>query len=155
GVRRRRGEHGRHRDRDRRDRGPRPGPRDLVQDDRCRAAGRLDGRGASGSVGTKLVPRGSGTGGSRSLQIGGSALYKTSELAVDKAKRLAAHLLEADVDDVVVHEGGRLGVAGAPATALSWAELAAVATDEAKLPEGMDPGLRAEMDFNQGSTSYP
>ncbi|HMG26979.1 MAG TPA: xanthine dehydrogenase family protein molybdopterin-binding subunit [Acidimicrobiia bacterium] len=104
---------------------------------------------------TKLVPRGGGTGGSRSLQIGGSALYKTSELVVDKAKRLAAHLLEADVDDVVVHEGGRLGVAGAPATALSWAELAAVATDEAKLPEGMDPGLRAEMDFNQGSTSYP
>src|SRR5262245_35653156 len=104
---------------------------------------------------TKLVPRGGGTGGSRSLQIGGSALYKTSELVVDKAKRLAAHLLEADVDDVVVHEGGRLGVAGAPATALSWAELAGVATDEAKLPEGMDPGLRAARGFHQGSTSYP
>ena len=104
---------------------------------------------------TALVPRGGGTGGSRSLQIGGSALYKTSELVVEKARRLAAHLLEADVDDIVVHDDGRVGVAGAPATALSWAELAAVATDEAKLPDGMEPGLRAELDFNQGSTSYP
>lgn len=104
---------------------------------------------------TKLVPRGGGTGGSRSLQIGGSALYKTSELVVEKAKRLAAHLLEADVDDIVVHDDGRVGVAGAPGTAMTWAELAAVATDDAKLPDGMDPGLRAELDFNQGSTSYP
>jgi carbon-monoxide dehydrogenase large subunit len=104
---------------------------------------------------TKLVPRGGGTGGSRSLQIGGSALYKTSELVVEKAKRLAAHLLEADVDDIVVHDDGRVGVTGAPATAMSWAELAAVATDEAKLPEDMEPRLRAELDFNQGSTSYP
>jgi carbon-monoxide dehydrogenase large subunit len=89
------------------------------------------------------------------LQIGGSALYKTSELVVEKAKRLAAHLLEADVDDIVVHDDGRVGIAGAPATAMSWAELAAVATDEGKLPEDMEPRLRAELDFNQGSTSYP
>jgi len=104
---------------------------------------------------TKLVPRGGGTGGSRSLQIGGSALYKTSELVAEKGKRLAAHLLEADVADIVVHDDARVGVAGAPGTAISWAELAAVATDEAKLPEDMEPGLRAELDFNQGSTSYP
>jgi carbon-monoxide dehydrogenase large subunit len=104
---------------------------------------------------TALVPRGMGTMGSRSLQIGGSAIHKTSELVVEKAKRLAAHLLEADVDDIVVHDDGRVGVAGAPQTALSWAELAAVATDEAKLPEGMEPGLRAELDFNQGEATYP
>jgi carbon-monoxide dehydrogenase large subunit len=104
---------------------------------------------------TALVPRGMGTMGSRSLQIGGSAIHKTSELVVEKAKRLAAHLLEADVDDIVVHGDGRVGVAGAPRTALTWAELAAVATDEAKLPEGMEPGLRAELDFNQGEATYP
>jgi aerobic carbon-monoxide dehydrogenase large subunit len=104
---------------------------------------------------TGLVPRGGGTGGSRSLQIGGGALYESSELVVEKAKRLAAHLLEADFDDTVVHDDGRVGVAGAPATSLSWGELAAVATDGAKLPEGMEPGLRAELDFNQGSSSYP
>jgi len=104
---------------------------------------------------TALVPRGGGTGGSRSLQIGGSALYKTSELVVEKAKRLAAHLLEADVDDIVVHEGGRVGVAGVPATALSWGELALAAGDPARRPADFDEGLRAELDFNQGSTSYP
>jgi carbon-monoxide dehydrogenase large subunit len=104
---------------------------------------------------TALVPRGMGTMGSRSLQIGGSAIHKTSELVVEKAKRLAAHLLEADVDDIVVHDDGRVGVAGAPQTALTWGELAAVATDEAKLPEGMEPGLRAELDYNQGEATYP
>jgi aerobic carbon-monoxide dehydrogenase large subunit len=104
---------------------------------------------------TALVPRGTGTMGSRSLQIGGSALHKTSELVVDKAKRLAAHLLEADAADIVLHDGGRVGVAGVPATALSWAELAAAATDSAKRPDGFEDGLRAELDFNQGEATYP
>jgi aerobic carbon-monoxide dehydrogenase large subunit len=104
---------------------------------------------------TALVPRGMGTMGSRSLQIAGSALYKTSEIVVDKAKRLAAHLLEADVEDVVVHDGGRVGVAGAPATALSWAELALAAGDSARRPDDFDEGLRAELDFNQGEATYP
>jgi carbon-monoxide dehydrogenase large subunit len=104
---------------------------------------------------TALVPRGMGTMGSRSLQIAGSALHKTSELVVEKGKRLAAHLLEADVADVVLHDGGRLGVAGVPATALSWAELALAAGDSAKRPPDLDEGLRAELDFNQGEATYP
>jgi aerobic carbon-monoxide dehydrogenase large subunit len=104
---------------------------------------------------TALVPRGGGTMGSRSLQIGGSAIYKTSELVVDKAKRLAAHLLEADVTDIVVHEGVGIGAAGAPATALSWAELAMAAGDPARRPADSEEGLRAELDFNQGEATYP
>jgi aerobic carbon-monoxide dehydrogenase large subunit len=104
---------------------------------------------------TALVPRGMGTMGSRSLQIAGSALHKTSELVVDKAKRLAAHLLEADVADVVLHDDGRVGVAGVPATALSWAELAMAAGDSAKRPADFEEGLRAELDFNQGEATYP
>ncbi|MFL6243376.1 MAG: xanthine dehydrogenase family protein molybdopterin-binding subunit [Acidimicrobiia bacterium] len=104
---------------------------------------------------TALVPRGGGTMGSRSLQIGGSAIYKTSELVVDKAKRLAAHLLEADVADIVVHEGEGVGAAGAPATALSWAELAMAAGDPARRPADFEEGLRAELDFNQGEATYP
>jgi carbon-monoxide dehydrogenase large subunit len=104
---------------------------------------------------TALVPRGMGTMGSRSLQIAGSALHKTSELVVEKGKRLAAHLLEADVADVVLHDNGRLGVAGVPATALSWAELALAAGDSAKRPPDLDEGLRAELDFNQGEATYP
>jgi aerobic carbon-monoxide dehydrogenase large subunit len=104
---------------------------------------------------TGLVPRGGGTGGSRSLQVGGSALYETGELVVEKAKRLAAHLLEADVDDIVVHGGGGVGVAGVPATALSWGELALAAGDPDRRPADFEGGLRAELDFNQGSSSYP
>jgi carbon-monoxide dehydrogenase large subunit len=101
---------------------------------------------------TALVPRGSGTMGSRSLQTGGSALYKASEEVVEQAKRLAAHLLEANQDDIVLHEGGKVGVAGVPATALTWAELAQAASDKAKWSEGP---LMAALDFNQGDATYP
>lgn len=104
---------------------------------------------------TALVPRGTGTMGSRSLQIGGSALYKASEAVLEKARTLAAHLLEANVDDVVLHDGGRVGVAGVPARALSWAELALAASDPAKLPPNMEPGLAQALDFNQGEATYP
>jgi aerobic carbon-monoxide dehydrogenase large subunit len=104
---------------------------------------------------TALVPRGMGTMGSRSLQIGGTAIYKTSELVVEKAKRLAAHLLEADVADIVVHEGEGVGAAGAPATALSWGELAMAAGAPARRPADFEEGLRAEVDFNQGEATYP
>ena len=104
---------------------------------------------------TAKVPRGSGTMGSRSLQIGGSALYKASEEVLAKAKTLAAHLLEANVNDIVLMEGAGLGVAGVPASARSWAELATAAKDPAKLPEGMEPDLAHALDFNQGEASYP
>jgi carbon-monoxide dehydrogenase large subunit len=104
---------------------------------------------------TALVPRGAGTMGSRSLQIGGSALYKASEAVLEKARTLAAHLLEANVDDVVLHDGGRVGVAGVPARALSWAELSLAASDPAKLPPNMEPGLAQALDFNQGEATYP
>ena len=104
---------------------------------------------------TALVPRGTGTMGSRSLQIGGSALYRASEAVLEKARTLAAHLLEADVDDVVLHDGGRIGVAGVPARALSWAELSLAASDPAKVPPNMEPGLAQALDFNQGEATYP
>jgi carbon-monoxide dehydrogenase large subunit len=104
---------------------------------------------------TAVVPRGTGTMGSRSLQIGGSALYKASEEVLAKAKQLAAHLLEANVSDIVLTDDGRLGVAGVPASALTWAELATAAKDPAKLPAGMEPALAHALDFNQGDATYP
>jgi len=120
---------------------------------------------------TAVVPRGMGTMGSRSLQTAGSALFRASEEVVDVAKRLAAHLLEANIDDIVLHDGGKIGVAGVPATALTWAELAHEAqelankSDQSKdgkwdwLPEDAPKPwhgkLAAEIDFNQGEASYP
>jgi aerobic carbon-monoxide dehydrogenase large subunit len=104
---------------------------------------------------TALVPRGTGTMGSRSLQIGGSAVFKASEAVLEKAKQLVAHLLEASVDDIVLTDDGRLGVAGVPATALEWSELARASKEPSKLPPDMEPGLAAALDFNQGEATYP
>ena len=104
---------------------------------------------------TGILPRGEGTMGSRSLQVGGSAVLRASELLREKARRLAAHLLEVSVDDVVSFEGGRIGVAGAPDSALGWDELARAAADATRLPQDMDPGLAAEHDFEIGDSTYP
>ncbi len=105
---------------------------------------------------TGEVPRGVGTVGSRSLQLGGSAVLTAAQHVVDKAKRLAAGLLEADIDDIVVTPAG-LAVAGVPAVAMSWADLAQAAAAPAdELPEGVEPGALAhETDFDQGESSYP
>jgi carbon-monoxide dehydrogenase large subunit len=108
---------------------------------------------------TALVPRGSGTMGSRSLQTAGSALYNASEQVLAKAKQLAAHLLEANPDDIVLHDGGKVGVAGVPSSALSWGELAKAATDPDRRPDdwpsGSEAALAASLDFNQGEATYP
>ncbi len=103
---------------------------------------------------TGEVPRGTGTVASRSLQTGGSAVWTAANEVLDKARRLASCLLEADPGDIVVAPGG-LAVAGVPARTVSWAELAAAAEAE-DLPDGVSPGgLAAETDFNQGEASYP
>ena len=104
---------------------------------------------------TGILPRGGGTMGSRSLQVGGSAVLRASELVREKARHLAAHLLEASVDDVVSFDGGRIGVAGMPDAALGWDELARAAADATRLPESMEPGLAADFDFEIDDSTYP
>lgn len=98
---------------------------------------------------TDRVPRGGGTGGSRSLQLGGSAIRGATEAMVDTARSLAATMLEADVADIVVDTAqGSIGVAGVPAQALTWGELAERATVDG------DP-LAGEFDFEQDDSTYP
>jgi aerobic carbon-monoxide dehydrogenase large subunit len=104
---------------------------------------------------TALLPGGDGTMGSRSLQVGGSAVLQAAEQVLDKARMLAAHLLEARVEDVAVFPGEGLGVAGAPSTALPWQELAGAAADPARRPAGMAPGLDAAVDFELPDATYP
>jgi carbon-monoxide dehydrogenase large subunit len=99
---------------------------------------------------TDLVRQGGGTGGSRSLQLGGSAVRGATEVMVDRARRLAATLLEADETDVVVDvERGTVGVAGVPASALTWAELASRAVESDGGP------LRGELVFEQAGATFP
>jgi carbon-monoxide dehydrogenase large subunit len=97
---------------------------------------------------TALVPTGGGTGGSRSLQLGGSAVDGAAEAVVAAGRALAAQLLEASEADIVVSEDGRLGVAGVPARALSWADLA-VAGEKQGTP------LVADQDFTQAGATFP
>ena len=104
---------------------------------------------------TFAVPRGDGTMGSRSLQVGGSAVAEAAGKVLSKARALAAHLLEAPAEDVAVFPGEGLGVAGAPSTALAWAELAAAAADPDRRPPGMDAGLEAAVDFKLERSTFP
>jgi len=103
---------------------------------------------------TLFVPRGGGTMGSRSLQVGGSAVFRASAALLDKARRLAAHLLAVNESDVR-RFGGRIGVRAAPGLSLSWGELAVAAADPSSLPPGMEAGLRAQTDFEMEDSTYP
>jgi carbon-monoxide dehydrogenase large subunit len=104
---------------------------------------------------TKLVKRGLGTAGSRSLQIGGTAVQNATDDVLEQGRRLAAHLLEADAGDIEVVHGQGLGVAGSPASAIPWAQLAAAAKDPSRVPEGFDGGLSSENDFETPDATYP
>ena len=104
---------------------------------------------------TAKVPRGQGTMGSRSLQVGGSAVFNATNTVLDKGKQIAASLLEASAEDIDVVPGKGLGVKGSPDANVSWADLAKAAVDVDNLPEGVDPGLAAETDFATPDSSYP
>ena len=78
---------------------------------------------------TMAIPMGNGTGGSRSVAVGGSAVYGASLKVQQKARQIAASMLEASADDVVLQDGKYM-VKGAPAKALGLAEIAAVAYGE-------------------------
>jgi carbon-monoxide dehydrogenase large subunit len=97
---------------------------------------------------TALVPRGGGTGGSRSLQVGGSAVAAACEEVLGRARELAAAALEAAPEDLVVSEDGQLTVAGVPSRGVSWAELAARAEED-----GMP--LAAQVDLVQDEPTFP
>ena len=94
---------------------------------------------------TARVDHGTGTFGSRSLQLGGSAVLEAAEAVLGQARALAADLLEAAADDVVLFDDGRVGVSGVPARALSWSELAVAAT-------ARGARLAHETDFTQDGT---
>jgi carbon-monoxide dehydrogenase large subunit len=100
---------------------------------------------------TDVVPRGGGTYGSKSTQVGGAAAGVASEVLVEKAKQLAADALEANPQDMVLDlDGGRFHVAGAPEPGLSWGELASRLNDDGKLTE-----LAAETDFTPPMPTFP
>ncbi len=92
---------------------------------------------------TALVKSGSGTSGSRSLQVGGSAVRKACFELIEKATQEAARRLEAGADDIVRFDDGSFGVRGVPATALTWSQLAS------------ENVLVATTEFEQGDQTFP
>ena len=93
---------------------------------------------------TDAVPSGVGTFGSRSLQLGGSAVTVACGRVVARARDVAASLLEAAPSDVVLSEGV-FHVAGTPAVSRRWAEVAAAAPD----------GLAEELTYEERGPTFP
>jgi carbon-monoxide dehydrogenase large subunit len=94
---------------------------------------------------TDIVTKGVGTFGSRSLQLGGTAVHQAAAEVVDLARKVAAELLEANPDDVVLDRAaGAFHVAGTPTVNRTWAEVAAAGVD-----------LAADADFAAAQPTYP
>src|SRR5262245_57790636 len=102
---------------------------------------------------TLNTPMGNGTGGSRSLAVGGTAILNATLKVQDKAKRLAAHLMEAAPEDIVVGDGG-YRVRGVPDRVVTLGQIAAKAYG-AVLPSGIDNGLEATDFFSPPQLVYP
>jgi len=95
---------------------------------------------------TDDVDRGGGTGGSRSLQVGGSAAKLAAESVIEKAKHRAADLLEAAVEDIIIDTvRGAFHVKGSPTPARTWAELMIE----------IDAPLEAEVDYVPEGATFP
>ena len=100
---------------------------------------------------TASVPRGGGTGGSRSLQLAGSSVLVAADTVLSRAREVVAAALEADPGDITaVDDAGvvGLGVAGVPDRVLTWREVAAAATEQGV-------SLSEARDESQPGATYP
>jgi carbon-monoxide dehydrogenase large subunit len=95
-----------------------------------------------------------GTGGSRSLALGGSALRLAMEDVRDKALKIGAHILEVAAEDVELVEG-TIQVKGAPGRSVPFATVAREAYNGVKLPDGMEPGLQFTRVFDPPNFTFP
>ncbi|MEU5085422.1 molybdopterin cofactor-binding domain-containing protein [Streptomyces sp. NPDC021356] len=103
---------------------------------------------------TLVAPQGMDTYGSRSLVVGGAAVHRAAEKVVDKARKVAAHLLEADEGDLEF-KGGVFSVKGSPEARRTIQEVAFETFTSHDVPEGMEPTLNAEHVLDPENFSYP
>jgi aerobic carbon-monoxide dehydrogenase large subunit len=103
---------------------------------------------------TMGTPFGYGTYGSRSLAVGGVAMKKSLDKIKEKAKKVAAHLLEANPDDMV-YEDGKAYVKGSPDKAKSIGEIAAATAVGASLPAGVEPFLDETSYYDPPNCTFP
>ncbi|HEX8805634.1 MAG TPA: molybdopterin cofactor-binding domain-containing protein, partial [Candidatus Aquilonibacter sp.] len=103
---------------------------------------------------TDKVPYGVGTFGSRGTAVGGAALKLAIETIQEKAKKIAAHIWEADPRDVDYKEG-KIVLRGVPSKSMTTAEAGFLAFMGDKLPPGLEPGLDATRRFEPPNFVYP
>jgi len=102
---------------------------------------------------TDKVQMGMGTYGSRSGAVGMSAIVKALEKVEKKAKKIAAHLMEADEADIEIKDG-ELVVAGTDKK-LPWFQVALAAYTAHNLPAGMEPGLKEGAFYDPSNFTFP
>ncbi|MBO0744125.1 MAG: xanthine dehydrogenase family protein molybdopterin-binding subunit [Candidatus Dormibacteraeota bacterium] len=95
---------------------------------------------------TAQVPTGGGTGGSRSMQMGGMAINTACGEVLERGRHLAAEELEADPQDLEVSPGG-FRVRGVPQSVVTWHQLA--------VREGGPKGIHSAIDFERQGLTYP
>jgi carbon-monoxide dehydrogenase large subunit len=103
---------------------------------------------------TAIAPLGMDTYGSRSLSVGGVALHLACGRVTDKAKKIAAHLLEVAPDDLEF-EGGVFSVKGVPDRAKAIQETAFAAWTAHSLPDDEEPGLEATYVYDPPNFTFP
>jgi len=103
---------------------------------------------------TELTPYGLGTYGSRSTPVSGAAAVLVTRKVRDKARLIAAHLLEVDPDELAWTKG-RFDVRGVPGVGITIQEIARAAYGADALPAGMEPGLAGQLTYDPQNLTYP
>ncbi|MDQ2684198.1 MAG: xanthine dehydrogenase family protein molybdopterin-binding subunit [Chloroflexota bacterium] len=100
------------------------------------------------------TPFGYGSYGSRSLSVGGSAIHKSTTKIKDKARLIASHLLEANLDDIV-YENGKVFVKGSPDAGKTIQEIALAASVAYDLPPEIEPFLDETSYYDPPNCTFP
>jgi carbon-monoxide dehydrogenase large subunit len=103
---------------------------------------------------TDLTPMGWGTYGSRTTAVGGAALVLATRKVKEKARAMAAHLLEAAVEDVD-YDDGKFFVKGSRDKAKTFQEVALMTHVAWNMPAGMEAGLEASTFYDPPNFTYP
>ena len=103
---------------------------------------------------TAVSPIGLDTYGSRSLAVGGVAVELAADKVLDKARLIAAHQLECSEDDLEF-VAGEFRVQGTPTKTLALGAIAFEAFTAHNLPDGMEPGLSADMTYDPPNFVFP
>jgi len=100
-----------------------------------------------------LLGAGRGNGGSGAIGVGGSAVLRATEKVIERGRRIAAHMLEAATDDVMLTDG-RFTVAGTD-RGVAFAAVARAAYVPRQLPAGLEPGFSETAAFMPPSVTFP